>query len=121
MAHHSLYASSNVEWVVCLLACLLPVRWIHKKVKLAESTRLRRKVEAEKAASGEVDEEDLARQHMQQLIKDDMGVLRYYLTPWNRIRAQTKIEKRKDIEAKLEEKEAQGVLEDEEDINLEIS
>ena len=101
--------------------CLVMLRWEHKKVKLSETGRIRKKVEADKIAAGEIDEEELAKQRMEQLVLDTMGPLRYYLTPWNRIRTQIKIEKRQAIEANLEKEAAQGILDEEEDINLEIT
>jgi len=94
--------------------------WNQKKVKLAESNRVRKLLEEAKAAAGEVDEEEVARQLMAQMVMDEMGTLKYYLMPWDRIRVQTKIEKRKEIEAQLEAKEAEGLLDEEEDINIQI-
>ena len=93
---------------------------MHKKIKLAEGNRLRKKLEEAKAAEGEIDEEEMARQLMDQMVLADMGTLLYYLTPWNRIRHQTKIEKRKEIEAKLEKQIEEGD-DDDEEINLQIT
>lgn len=81
---------------------------------------MRKLLEEAKAAAGEVDEEEVARQLMAQMVMDEMGTLKYYLMPWDRIRVQTKIEKRKEIEAQLEAKEAEGLLDEEEDINIQI-
>lgn len=78
---------------------------------LAEQHRINRKLEEALAANGKVDEAELARQAMDKLVQEQMGTLLYYLTPWNRIRMQMKIEKRKIIEAQLQEKEEQDVAE----------
>lgn len=89
-------------------------------MKLAESSRVRKLLEEAKAAAGELDEEEVARQLMKQLVMDEMGTLKYYLMPWDRFRVQTKIEKRKEVEAQLEAKEAEGLLDEEDDIDLQI-
>jgi hypothetical protein len=88
-------------------------RWGLKKVSLHERSRARRRLEEAKASAGVIDEAELAKQLMEKLVMDDMGPVRYYLTPWARKATQMKIEKRKEIEAELEAKEAKGELDEE--------
>ena len=88
---------------------------------LAEKHRIRRKLEAAQESEGVVDEVELAKRLMDQQVRAQMGPLLYYLTPWNRVRMQVKIEKRKEIEAALAEKVEKGEDEqDEGDIDIEI-
>lgn len=72
---------------------------------------MKRKLLDNEAASGNMDEAEVARQLMDKLVREQMGTMLYYLTPWNRIRMQIKIEKRKQIEDQLLEKEEQETTE----------
>lgn len=91
---------------------------------LSERHRVKRNLEIAAESAGKVDEYELAKQLMDKEVKEQMGSLKYYMTPWNRVRMQVKIEKRREIEknlaATLENGDDDVQEEDVEDIQLAI-
>lgn len=89
-------------------------------MKLGERYRVNRKIIDAKEAAGKLTDAEVAKKEMDAQVRERMGPLLYYLTPWNRVRMEVKIEKRKQIEAQLAAKVDEDNEVEEDVIKLEI-
>lgn len=80
-----------------------------------------RKREAAAQATGDLDEAEQAKLQLAKDVREQMGPLLYYLTPWNRVRMEVKIQKRREIEATLAANLENGDDDDQDDDDVQLT
>ena len=82
--------------------------WENKKMDLKESAELRKLAELARAKKAAADAANAAALAEMALVKQRMGIFKYYLMPWLREKERIKIKKIAAIQQKLEEEAAAG-------------
>ena len=86
--------------------------WENKKMDLKEGAELRKLAELAKAKKAAADAENAAALAELALVKQRLGLLKYYLMPWLREKERIKIKKIAAIQQRLEEEAAAGPKEE---------